>query len=240
MTDNTNIQNPSFWEKCKKALGIAWKYIVRFLKYFKKEFISYPLYIMAHPIKGFDEFKRDKKGKIGVAITFMLFAVFLNIMSYQFTGFVISQVTVTNLNTIAEFAYVFAPVILITISNWSVTTLFDGKGKMKEIFTMLGYCMFPLVWANFVGLFLSNLVSQQEQALYSLVTILGIFLMCYMAFFGFVSINEYGVLKCVITLLATVVAMLIICFIAILFFDLFQKMAGFVYTIYREIALRYI
>lgn len=241
MTENINIQEkPSFWDKVKKYLKLTGKYIWKFLKWFKNEFITYPLYILAHPIRGFDEFKRDKKGKTSVAVVFMLFAVLLNIMSYQFTGFVISQESVTKLKVFAEFAYIFGPVLLLTVSNWSITTLFDGKGKMREIFTMLGYCLFPFVWANFIGLFVSNIVSQQEQAMYTLIIALGVFLMCYMGFFGFVSINEYGVLKCVLTLLFTVIAALVICFIGILFFDLIQKMGGFIYTIYREIALRYL
>lgn len=183
--------------KQKKTFSDVWKVIVKGLKYFKKEFISYPLYILAHPIKGFEEFKRDKKGKMWVSILFIVTLILLNIAEYQFTGFVISQVDVTSLKTLSEIFTIVLIVVVLTVSNWSITTLFDGKGKMKEIFMMLSYCIFPLVWSKFFGLFISNFVSQQEQAIYSLVIALGVFLTCYMGFFGFVSIHEYGVLKCV-------------------------------------------
>ena len=95
MMNNTEI-------KQKKTFSDIWKVIVKGLKFFKQEFISYPLYIMAHPIKGFDEFKRDKKGKMWVAILLIVSLIFLNIAEYQFTGFVISQVDVTSLKTLSE------------------------------------------------------------------------------------------------------------------------------------------
>jgi hypothetical protein len=218
----------------------VWQSIKKFLKFFKEEFITYPLYIMFHPLKGFDYFKRENRARMDVAICFVVFLIFLRILEFQYSGFVINQVSVTELNSLSEITMVLAPIIVITVANWSITTLFDGKGKMKEIFMMLCYSLFPLVWAKFFGLFLSNVVSQQEEAIYHLVIGLGTFLMCYMAFFGFISIHEFGLLKCIGTLIATAVAILLICFIGILSFDLFQKMTGFVYTIYREISLRYL
>ena len=227
-------------ENIMKEKVSVWQSIKKFLKFFKEEFITYPLYIMFHPLKGFDYFKRENRARMDVAICFVVFLIFLRILEFQYSGFVINQVSVTELNSLSEITMVLAPIIVITVANWSITTLFDGKGKMKEIFMMLCYSLFPLVWAKFFGLFLSNVVSQQEEAIYHLVIGLGTFLMCYMAFFGFISIHEFGLLKCIGTLIATAVAILLICFIGILSFDLFQKMTGFVYTIYREISLRYL
>ena len=214
--------------------------ILKGLKIFKQECISFPLYILAHPVKGFDEFKRDKKGKLWVAIFFLVVFILLNIASYQFTGYVISQKDVTSLHTFREIAVVIGAVVVLTVSNWSITTLFDGKGKMLEIFMMICYCMMPMLWAKFFGLFISNVVSKNEAAIYGLIQGLGIFLTCYMAFFGLIGIHEYGVLKCILSLLGTAIAALVICFVGILAFDLFQKMYGFVYTIYQEISLRYL
>lgn len=225
----------------KAFFGKIGRGILKGLKIFKNEFITYPLYILSHPIKGFDDFKREKKGKLWVAFVFMAFLIFLNILEYQYTGFIINPKNdITQLNSFREILYVVAIIVIITVANWSITTLFDGKGKMKEIFMMICYSLFPLCWAKLLGLFASNFLTQNEAALYSLINGLGIFLMCYMGFFGFISIHEYGLLKCIVTLIATAIAILVICFIGILAFDLFQKMAGFIYTLYQEISLRYL
>ncbi|MDD5183611.1 MAG: hypothetical protein PHU02_05555, partial [Bacilli bacterium] len=123
--------------------------------------------------------------------------------------------------------------------NWSITTLFDGKGTIKEILMLISYSLFPMIITQFFALFLSNMIAQEEIGLYSLVLSVGVFATGYMVFVGLVSIHEYGVLKCIITIVFTIVAALVILFIALLGFDLFRKIYGFVYTIYREIALRY-
>lgn len=228
-----DVNKVSFFSK-------VWTLIVKFLKMFKEEFITYPLYIMAHPIKGYDDFKRENKGKLPVAIVFMLFLIFLNIMEYQYTGFIVSQVDIEKLNSVREIVTIFALVLVITFANWSITTLFDGKGKVKEIFTMLGYSLFPLCWAKLIGLFASNFLTQNEAAVYTLLIAVGGFLLGYMAFFGFLCLHEYGLFKSILSLLGTALAVLVICFIGILTFDLFQKMAGFVYTLYQEISLRFL
>ena len=200
--------------------------------------IKLPSYILAHPLKGFEEFKRYKKGKLSVSFVFIVIAILLNILKFQYDGFLVNDNSIKDLNSIEQIAYVAGAIIIITVSNWSVTTLFDGKGNMKEIFMMISYCLYPFIWSTGISIILSNILTEDEMAIYTLVMGLGVALMCYMFFFGIISIHEYGLVQCLLTILFTVVAALVIIFACLLFFDLFQRVYGFAYTLYQEITIR--
>ena len=229
--ENVVKQKNSFFQVVLKKLKQLGKFIV-------DDCIKLPTYILAHPLKGFEEFKRYKKGKMSVAILFVVLTIFVNILKFQYDGFLVNDNNIKDLNTIAQVAYVAGAVAVVTIGNWAVTTLFDGKGNMKEIFMMICYCLFPLIWSTSIGILLSNILTKDEMAVYTLVNIIGIVLLVYMFFFGIIGIHEYGLVQCLLTILFTVVAVLIVLFACLLFFDLFQRMYGFLYTLYREITLR--
>ena len=228
-----NVQNkkPSFFKMVLNVLKKLGKFIV-------DDCIKLPTYILCHPLKGFEEFKRYKKGKMSVALVFVIITILVNILSFQYNGFLVNKNNLKDLNSIEQIAYVAGAIIVVTVANWSVTTLFDGKGNMKEIFMMVCYCLYPLIWSTSIGILLSNILTEDEMAVYTLVNIIGVVLLIYMFFFGIISIHEYGLVQCLLTILFTVVAVFIVLFACLLFFDLFQRMYGFVYTLYREISLR--
>lgn len=232
MTENLNNQVKSdltFFEKVKNVLS-----------YIREHFIKFPGFIITHPIRGFDDFKREGKGKMRVALTFLVLLILAQVLSFQYSGFIVEQRDPNSLNTLNEISLVVFPIVLFTVANWSVTTLFDGKGKMKEIFMMFCYSLYPLIWAKFVGILFSNVISIDEVGFYNLLIGLGGFLTGYMIFFGLLSIHEFGVVKSLLAILGTILSLLIILFVILLAFDLYQQVYSFIYTIYREISLRYL
>jgi hypothetical protein len=211
------------------------------IKIFWKEVIAYPWYVIAHPVKGFSEMKTEKKGKMWVSIVILALFVLEEIVAYKYTGIgstnkINDQTKFSSINILI---FTVLPVVLITVSNWSVTTLMNGKGKMKEIFMMGCYSYFPVIITGIIGVIASNFVTEDEALLVTLLYIIGYFLMAYMIFMGLICLHEYGILKTFATIFATVIATCIIAFVALLIFDLSQQIYGFVYSLYKEIVTRY-
>jgi len=103
---------------------------------------------------------------------------------------------------------------------------------------MICYSLYPLIWTSLVGIIISNVITFDEISIYSLVNSIGIFLTCYMLFFGIISVHEYGLGQCLGTILLTIVAIMIILFVGVLLFDLFQRVYAFFYQIWQELTLR--
>lgn len=210
------------------------------IKYFWKETVAYPAYILTHPIKGFSEFKNEKRGKMWVSIFLLAMFVLEQIVAYKYVGPAFNKNDQTKFSSIRILVYSVVPVILIAVANWTVTTLMNGKGKMKEIFMMLCYSLQPFIVVNFLYDILSNFLTTDEAQFLTLIKIVAITLLCLMAFMGLVVIHEYGVFKTIGSIILTILALCIIIFIALLIFDLSQQIYGFIYSIYKEIATRFL
>ena len=230
--ENVVKQKNSFFQVVLKLLKQLGKFIV-------DDCIKLPAYILAHPLKGFEEFKRYKKGKMSVALLFVVLTIFVNILKFQYDGFLVNDNNIKDLNTVAQIAYVAGAVVVVTIGNWAVTTLFDGKGNMKEIFMMICYSFFPVMLIGFFNIILSNYVTKDESQFILILNIVAWSLTGYMALTGLIGIHEYGLGKMLWSVFTTIVATAIIVFIALLLFNLAEQIYAFFYSLYEEIATRY-
>lgn len=208
-----------------------------------KDFIShtfkYPLYLMSHPIQGYQEFKNEKKARMSVAIFILLLFVLEEIIAYKYLGPVINVNNPQKFNSILTLVYSVGPVILLTVANWSVTTLMDGKGKMAEIFMLICYSLFPAVMLGFLHIAISNVMIEDEKQLVLVLKILSWVLTAYMAFMGLVVVHEYSIIKTIGSIILTVLAACVIMFVCLLLFDLIEQIYGFIYSLYDEISARY-
>ncbi len=203
-----------------------------------QDYVKFPLYILSHPFKGYDDFKMEKKGKLSVAIVYLMLLVIANAVSVTSSGFLVSAPYIENFSIVRTFFLVVVPVVLITIGNWSITSLFEGKGKMIEIFKVICYALIPLVWIGIPMTILSNFLIQEELAIYTAMNAISVFFVGYMVLFGLLVIHEYGLLKTIITLAFTAVAVALIIFIGLLILTLFQQLYGFIIQVYEELIMR--
>ncbi|MBQ8292894.1 MAG: YIP1 family protein [Bacilli bacterium] len=211
----------------------------KFFKQILADYVKFPLRIMSHPVQAYTEFKEDKKAKMSVAIMMLIIASVVSMIQYVYTGPVLNTNDPTKFNSLTTVIYTMCPVIILSVANWSITTLMNGKGKMGEIFMMGCYSYFPVIVCGIIGVIASNFVTEDEAMLVTLVYIIGYALMAYMIFMGLICLHEYGIIKTFATIILTALATCVIAFVALLIFDLSQQIYGFVYSLYKEIVTRF-
>ena len=203
-----------------------------------KEKVKYAFYTITHPSNGFYEIRHRQKGSVPLAILFVfLFAVCFS-ANRQYAGFVVNFVNPMEVNSLTEMIAVFVLFILFCVGNWSVTCLMNGEGRFKDIVTMTGYSMLPMILTQIPAIIISNFVVQDEEAYYYLILYFGIAWFVLLVITGVMTIHNYTFGKTLITLICTFVAMFIIIFIALLLYSLLTQVIAFVQSVYNEIVLR--
>jgi len=128
--------------------------------------------------------------------------------------------------------------LLICVSNWSVTCLMNGEGRMKDISIAVGYGTVPISFSLIVATIFSQFVADDEQAFYTLIIGVGIAYGLIMILMGIMQVHNYTLGKTLVTLFITFVAMLIIIFLILLMSNLLGMVFNFFKSIYTEIIFR--
>ena len=130
-------------------------------------------------------------------------------------------------------------VLLWCCTNWGITTLFNGEGSMRDIFIYTSYSFMPIVLITFFKTFASMVMSVDEASIFSFLSFLGTFWTGLLLYTGTMTTHQYGAIATFLIILVIVFGMALIAFIAMLFFFLLQQLVSVVYTIYREVTMRF-
>lgn len=204
----------------------------------RKADVKYALTVLRHPIEEFWEMKRVQKGSTSTAILLVLILFLVTLFDRQARSFMHNPQYNTPLDLFYELRMLLLPGILFIVANWSVTTLMDGKGTIRDIFWAVGYSLQPLILMRVVVPLLSYALSLEDNAYLRIVEVLGWIWFGMMLYIAISQIHEYSLGKTFVTLLLTGIAAIIIVLICLLFFSLIQELGGFVYSVYRELFLR--
>ncbi|WP_194843391.1 YIP1 family protein [Paenibacillus sp. B01] len=197
------------------------------------------LRVLFHPFDGFYEVKFLGKRNFALATIIMLLCGLTGILSYQYTGFILNYFPLFEMNSIALFVTTLFPFLLFLLSNWSVTTLFDGNGTIGDIYIVLSYALLPKLAFDLAGIALSNVVTQEEAGLLQAFTAIGTLWFAFLLFCGLTVTHEYSALVNIVTLAASCASAVLILFLSMLYFTLIGKVVGFVYAVFLELSKRW-
>lgn len=219
-------------------MDLSRKSFVDKIKYVLENLFIFPFYILTHPIKGYEDLKFAKKGKMWVATLSIILLIITQILVETQTGFLVINSAKRDFSLLRTILIIIFLVGLFVIGNWSVTSLFDGKGKVKEIFLVIGYSFIPFILIVIPLTIISNFIVSEEINFYRAIYGLAVGISAYMVFMGLIVIHEYGVLKNIVTLIATFLSVALIIFIMILLLTIVQQIYSFLKQIIEEIILR--
>ena len=219
--DNVTAQN---------ARGEGWRRYLATLKY--------GTYVIFHPLDGFWDLVHEKRGSLLAAHTWLFLFLLTYVMRLMLTNFQFISAPLQYINIYEQCGSLLFPFLILCLSNWALSTLFDGKGRFKDIYMAMCYALVPYVLIQLPMILISHMISFDEAAYYSVLSSVSVIWCVFLAFVGLMQVHDYSPGKNLIFLFATVFGALVILFLILVFFSLLSDAVGFFVSLYREIVFR--
>ncbi|MDF2868627.1 MAG: Yip1 domain [Anaerocolumna sp.] len=207
-------------------------------KYFSKEKWSYMLYTISHPMDGYYWIRHENRGSVPLAILMVILFSACFSANRLLASFVVNDIDPRSVDSYYEFLGVLAFYALICVSNWSVTCLMNGEGRMKDIAIAVGYSTVPMSTVLAAGTLISWFIADDEQPFYVLILGAGIVFGILLMLIGIMQVHNYTLGKTLGTLFITFLAMLVIIFLLLLLSNLLGMVVTFIRSIYTELIFR--
>lgn len=200
--------------------------------------LNYAFYLIFHPFDGFYDLKHERRGNAKSATVIFAMLTIVEIMRRQLTGFVFNRYNPLRLNVLSVVLSTLLPYLIWILANWCLTTLMDGKGNMKDIYTATGYALFPQVLIQIVLIPLSHIMTEEQMAFYTFFAVVSMVWSYGLLFFGMMVTHDYSLGKNAAVTAFTFVGMGLILFIGLLVFHLSGQMVNFVQAVVKEVQFR--
>ena len=195
-------------------------------------------HVVFHPVEGFEDLRWKKKGSMKIALIIVLGLFISMVVRERLRGpqFYMPNDKLFNVIPLLVQSVVFF--FTWVIGNWAVCTLFNGEGTLKKICIFSAYALVPYVVCTYISVFLSNFMTQDEAIWVNFVYYVGLCWSIVLLIQAMRAVHQYTFGMTLLSMVATLLAMIIILFLAILLLSLFQQVYVFGYSIYTEIAYR--
>ncbi len=200
--------------------------------------LKYALYVIVHPFDGFWDLTHEKRGSMAAANFIVFMSLLTRILTMQHTNFMFNTVYWPRVNIFSQCMSVLMPLGIFCVGNWGLTTLFDGKGRLKDVYMGTAYALTPSVIIGLILIVLSNLITWDEGTFYGVLDGVATVWSGLLIVIAMMEIHDFSIGKTLIFTVFSLLAMLIIIFLLLLFFNLVSDGISYFVSLYREITFR--
>ena len=203
-----------------------------------KSSLKYAFYVITHPFDGFWDLSHEHRGTLAAANTFLALFLITRVLKILCTSFQFFDTAAQHINIFSEMGSLLLPFLILCTANWAMTTLFDGKGRFKDIYIGMCYALVPYILIQLPMILVSNVLTYEEGSLYTVMLSISVIWSVFLVFVGLMEIHDYGPGKTFIFIIVTIVGACVIIFLVLVFFSLLSDAFGFFVSLYREGAYR--
>ena len=200
--------------------------------------LRFALHVITHPFDGFWDLIHEKRGTMAAAHTFLFLFLLTRVLKLICTNFQFISAPIQHINLFEEAASLLLPFLVLCVANWAMTTLFEGKGRFRDIYMAMCYALVPYSLIQLPMILISNGLTYEEGSIYTVMLSLSVIWCMFLVFVGLMEIHDYGPGKTFIFIIVTIVGACVILFLMLVFFSLLSDAVAFFVSFYREIVFR--
>lgn len=200
--------------------------------------LRYSLYIIFHPIDGGWDLTHEKRGSVPAATFILVLSLLTRVLRLQYTNFQFMKVQWEQINIFVQVLGIFMPFMIWVLANWALTTLFDGKGNLKNVYMASCYAITPYPLIQLPLILFSHIIAEDEGTFYEFFYVLSLVWCVLLMIVITKEIHEYTMWKNLICVLFSILGMAVIIFILLLFFSLISDGIAYFYSLYKEAVFR--
>ena len=197
--------------------------------------LRYSLHVIVRPFDGFWDLTRERRGSMAAANFIVFMTLLTRILQLQYTSFLFVRVNWARINVFTQMLSILLPLLIWCVANWSLTTLFEGKGRMRDIYLGSAYSLTPYVLIQLPLILISNMVTVEEGAFYSVLSSISLIWCGLLLVVAMMMIHDYSLGKTLAFMVMSVFGMLVIIFVMMLFFSLVSDGIAYFVSLYKEL-----
>ncbi len=200
--------------------------------------LKFALYCMSHPLDGFWDLTHEKRGTMAAANTILFLTVLIRVLKLRFTSFIFLQVYWEDLNIFLYIASILFPLALWVVGNWGLTTLFDGKGRLGQVYMATCYGLTPYPLIQLPLMIFSNYVTVDEREFYTVLSGISLVYAAILIVTAMGQIHEFSFGKNILFTVFSLFAMLVMIFILMIFFSMISQGVAYFISLGKEFLFR--
>lgn len=200
--------------------------------------LKFALYCLTHPLDGFWDLTHEKRGTYAAANTILIATVLIRLLKLRYTSFIFLTVYWEELNIFLYVGSILFPLALWVVGNWALTTLFDGKGKLGQVYIATCYGLTPYPLVQLPLMIMSNFVTVDEKEFYTVLSALTLVYAAILIVAAMGQIHEFSASKNLLFTVASLFAMLVMVFILMIFFSMISQGVSYFISLGREFLFR--